>query len=484
MAIQPHLFSYYLGDSFPIKEAPGSSTEKTSLKTLSKNEDFNAFELTKLLTSTQRDSILKQPISSEQVSLFSEQIHSKDGINLIHNNVLDNHKILPQIALRARFQGSISDDQFSSLCLLYQGIEQFIHHRVSITQHHLKVSEGLWKPDFEIHPLPPAKNPKDLFSVHYLFDDMDQKEVDRLLASFMALSPLELEEFKKNLHEAPLSEQYFYTFKIPMGDVISWSMMYRGICDDLDLWHPVDDNNSPPPSHHDWKQKLFVLPSYTMFQQMLNVKYRENSVKLRSVLGKCTPLTIEEYKLKGERIFNIGMPDGDVSETSHGQYAGKLMFTLHDAYHSVRESLVPNNYKSAMLRVNEIFKKILERSPKNKGLKHLKWLFIDGEIFDNKTDKFGVIFTIKPSLWKMDFAKEVVLKDMCTNKELWKKEFNITKKDLLPEERKLYDKISKQIPSKPSKKGHIPAKTILKTVGAIAITTLLSIKIITKVMKP
>lgn len=390
-----------------------------------KSEDFDLLELTKHLTSSQRKAILEQTFSPDEIIQFSDEVNSEFAVKGLLQDAPDSFGIYPQLGLRARFQNLISEEQFTTLCLLNQAVEQLIYTSYSNVEGSVQLE---MKSSYD----------KDDFHVYHVFDAKIQKTIDRLLKNCMNFTNLQLIEFKEKLLSLSSLEQYFYTFKIP-SDVPSWSPLYNEILNVKFFWQPVDSIESK-------KQKLLLLPSFSMLQIALQINTGRDAVALQPLLGKCTTKTVEHYKMKGKRNFNIGMLGAEVPLIADGSYAGRLIFSFHDAYHAVRDSLVPNLHKLALVRINTLFKEALASNPDNKHIKKIKWLLIDGELHIKNHDLFGIIFERSHIDWQLKSDSKldplsIVINDMVNNRDVWETKFYIDKFQLSNNARKLYEKL-------------------------------------------
>lgn len=424
--------SFLISPNFPIRQKENNEVL-----------DFDSFEMTKFLTPKQRSSLTNslRNISDLALKNFVEALNNneftpkaKKNINLrtlFMESYEDIYQNLPHLALKARLRNLVVDEQLGSLCLLCQAIDQLIVNRQLVCEdpRFFKISVNDGSKLYEIDPLPRNRVP-DEFRIFHLADKSDLKETEELLNIFFDI-PLNIRDFWRNIDHWPESEKYFGVFKLPVEDPISWSRLYSEICRVSTICKfPV----FLPLQHRDWKQKVLLIPSFSMLQRYYNFRYPSSAMKLRLFIGRCTMKTIEHYKINGARVIQVGMSGANVPNYADGNFGGRLIFTIHDFYHAQRDAVVPKNQQRALLHINELFKKILEKQPQNKQLKHIKWKLLDGEL---QTDGlFGSLFFIVKT-WTEE-TKKWVIEDMVRNQKTWGKKFNLSMKDLLPPEQEIY----------------------------------------------
>lgn len=424
--------------------APSKSKKLHS--SMPQNWNFDAHGMTKRLTEVERNSLTSQEVRPEVVDVFVQTLNGKRGVfSLFKGLNLEETKRFPQMALQAFLRGLISENQFATYCLLYQAIDQFIDHPSAVRQLHLRTAEGKFEHRIDISPLKSFSDLfLDLFSIRHINLDKDQEDADRILKTFLNISDEQFETLKELILKEPCSEHYFYTFKIPVGDVHSWSPMYKGILNPMHIWYPVNDTKDPPPFlFSDWRQKVFVLPSFSMLQAYLCAFHLEHAIKMKPFMGKCTTKVIEEYWLRHERVINVAMPGVAVPPVGDGHYGGLFMFSWHDVYHALRISVQKKNEREALhYIILNLFDPILKQFPDRADIKKMRWMLIDGEFHNSVEvgDPFGEVFSYGMGRWTPDL-KMLVIKDMVHHSVLWKERFNLDRKDLLPPEQSIYDSI-------------------------------------------
>lgn len=413
-------------------------------------KELQSWELTKRLTLLQQRHLVQSGFEGRsKIENFASRLNSGSGVPILLKKDKECTS-MPIQGLQARIYDLITDAQLGTLCLLNQAYDQLIKHRSYID---VRFGEPL-RINSNITQVSNGSNAvfNNIFEVYHCSQEGEQ--ANKYLKNYLGFTDAQFVNFTQALKKAPASEQYFYTFRIPLGDTISWSPMYHALCYVLQyhlkkkVWNPVECEGK---EFFGLKQRVLVLPSFTMFQNFLNVHCGDHAVTLVPIFGKCTPSTIEKFKLQGKRIVEISLPVAEVEKEADGLYAGRLVYSLHDIYHGFRYSVVKNNEKAALKYINKIFIELRKAQPHNTDLKRLKWSLIDGELHNSVTlgESFGFLFHTPKNRWSLHF-KLMIIQDMVEKKEFWNKEFNLTRNDLLPEDGLLYDQLSakKKIQSK------------------------------------
>lgn len=401
--------------------------------------DFSQYELTKRLSKSQGREVMKSwKNSREELEKFAKLLYS-DIPQLLKEDFECN--LIPSKALEAVFHGLISESQFATLSFLHEAIDQLVINRMFLRTVRQKDLTGKLVTYTSVTPSTKHPSESNTYHLHKVFSEKDYEENKRLLKEYFVFTDLAFEIFIKALRHIPPSEQVFYSFQIPLGSPISWSFMYATICNAVTVFHPQNEYVSGEEANLTEQQKLFILPSFSMFQLSLDLRYGESAVSLVPILGKCSTKTIEKYVLQRKRVVGIGLPGAEVSLEADGQYAGRLMNSMHDIYHSYRYSWLKENEQLALNHINGLFARALILEPTNQELKHLKWMLIDGELHNSVAgDAFGHLFQRKNVGWKPEFLKLVIL-NMVVEKEKWEKEFKLSSKDLLVSEQQLYKEL-------------------------------------------
>lgn len=186
-----------------------------------------------------------------------------------------------------------------------------------------------------------------------------------------------LEEIKK----LPKSEQQFF--------VVPYFEKRQTISDiTFRAGFPIFDR-IPNPS-----ETLLVVPSFGMMQTFLNVKYGQNAVRMRPVLGISAEDDIKANGLNGERDVACHFPGVYLTNIADNYYTPWNLFTHHDFFHCSKASSVPDTSPDrARTRIiktaNIIAKSMRECRPSEKPyLEMVRSTLIDMEFDYYKKEQF------------------------------------------------------------------------------------------------
>lgn len=425
------------------------------------NIEFEKNEITKNLTLSQRFNINQQRgITSEKVSDFVKSM--KEDIAEIASNY-DSFEEYPKLALRARLSNQITDENFASICLLYQATSQFIKNITPLLLYETTTSGG--NSNFYNYLLPKTElnHRPDLETFDINDDDLEKARIIKtIIRKYFNFTDVGFERLKKAMQEHPKCERCFHTIPLPLGHPLTLSNFYQQIATVQGYFHPVISYKpSKTKSTFGIESTHVVVPSFTLFKESFKIAFEEHAFDLMPLLGEISPETITRYKMRGIRIIGVGMPGADVSQYPDKVYAGLYVSSLHDMYHAFRYSIVKRNENNALVRINTLFREEIkkvkttidkaklgsseryEASNRLKELRHTKWMLIDGELHKSlfQKEKFGTLFQLEDKGWKPEFV-QLIIQDMVTHSEVWEKEFDLNHTDLLPEEQQLYAKLS------------------------------------------
>lgn len=318
-----------------------------------------------------------------------------------------------------------------------------------------------------------------------------------LIRSFFNLNDTEWNEFSRQVRAAPKSEQNYYILIAPHRGC--WSPLISEIqrvlkCMREITWEVADKKGV---LH---AEKIMLVPSFTMFQAAINVKAQTLKRKPVELIPTYGYIEAEHYaalKALGKIAFALYLPEGQ-ADLRYNDNSGKFRATidgyhfetsfagaLHDFYHALREMAMSENVAKARMRLVSIAKK----HPRNKATpdsQAVDDILVDGELvhsyppeLDTMFDSahrpraaalFGSIFyvsTLKDRLHAD--LKRAFIRDMVENKDLWQKEFNLGKVDLVEEDRDIYAAIEvEQLTA--SSTGFSPVRAI-NTLGLLATRT-------------
>lgn len=388
-------------------------------------------DLTRQLTFNQKRAVGWNDLSAHEVNAFILTLQSKGGISTIAAD-LSNWEKFPLYTLIGHIKrGDVTQAQVASMCLLYQAIDQFIFNREHVAVYPVDASDPDSISNFYISNMSNAKPPK--LHTYSIFD----KKKESLAQEFFNLTDYGFKLFQERLLNKPDSEKYFHTVQLPLGPVYNWSPLIHRIItiapnNSFHFFKPVEIG-----TNHilDAKITAMVVPSFSMIEEYLKVVHDENAIDLVPLIGECGKETITHYKLQNKRVFQIGMPEAPIPKMADNYYVGNFCFSLHDAYHAIRDSLLTQGARRA---IGQIVDRIL-RDSKSKTAEKIKWNLIDGELYQKK-NSFGELFALSKANWD-EAHKQLVLEDMAKLSQFWEMEFGIIPDHLLENERKLYDAI-------------------------------------------
>lgn len=395
-------------------------------------------ELTRHLSYIQsRDIIAKCSHLADKADDFVLTLHSKGGIAKIASDI-SNYQDFPLYALIAHLQrGDVSQNQFTSICLLYQAIDQFAtahknRYSISISENMKKVSSS--SISYIDTTFPPQKL--------HTYSIFNQEKAFFIQKFFNLEDDDDFEILKEKLSQKPDSEKYFHTVQLPLGPIYSWSPLYQRLIKVAETCHflffkPVEVGID---EFFGAKIYVMVIPSFSMIEERLKILFGKDAIKLRPLIGECSKETITHYKLRDERVFQVSMPEAPTPEKADGlPTGGSFCFSLHDAYHAMRDSFINRRHRLAIVQiVDRIFK-----NHTNEVAENIKWQLMDGELIFSHCQKFGRLFNAASVAWNKEY-KEIFLKDMVQLAHFWDVEYTITADDLEAEERELYETILKK----------------------------------------
>lgn len=291
----------------------------------------------------------------------------------------------------------------------------------------------------------------------------------QLLQSFFNFRDSEWNEFAKQMQAAPRSEQFFQVLATPIGAPRSTliSIIQRILRCMREITWKVETADGGVQD-----EKIMLVPSFSMFQAAINAKAQtlnRNPVELLPTYGYIKADHYAILKASGKLAAAMYLPERQEQlryQDSEGRFRttidGHLHETafagfIHDVYHAMREMAMSENVAKARFRLAAIAKK----HPKNKinaDSRKVSSILIDGELihshdprddtmFDpNSREIFGEIFGklfYVPALKDRLHAdlKRAFIKDMVVNKDVWEKEFNLGRYDLMLSDSRIYDAI-------------------------------------------
>ncbi len=408
-----------------------------SLETFS-HKDFDKHNLTRYLTSTQRAAFNKYRNSTRRIIDFIIQLQTKGGIVNIAEDIT-HYQEYSLLALVSYMNGYVTQEQVTSICLLYQAIDQFIVNREVC----LNYSNSTY-----VLPVPQTNHlPK--LQTYSIFEN------SQYIKEYLGLEDLGIERLLERLKCKPDSEQYYHTIEMPEGPVLQYSTGHQRLIDAIGFLHPVEVGESN--KFKGIKQSVMVIPSYSMLLERTQIMCKDRAISYVSFLGEGTKELITHFKLQDLRPFQVGTSVAPVPKFGDGQYFGTYSFSMHDYYHGETDSWVKLSIRRAICYIHEfIFSK-----PINEKTKEIKWALMDGELLGRKGN-FGHLLNVKKCSWDLTHIT-AILTSMALLADFWENEFFVTADQLLPEQRAIYDKILPTVTKEQKAKAEIDLFNFYKT---------------------
>jgi hypothetical protein len=166
------------------------------------------------------------------------------------------------------------------------------------------------------------------------------------------LNDQELAEFFRRVRQLPLSEQQLFIVEdvIPIGngptisETIYQSIGYNIFC-------------------RNFEHGARMIPSIGMMQEFLNVRFGDSAVQINPVLGHSSLEDIRQNGLNGTRDMAVHFPGVELPDEADGFLAPWYDFTFHDFYHAILASGAPAKYRPLLIKVADIAKTLLQRTP-------------------------------------------------------------------------------------------------------------------------
>jgi hypothetical protein len=390
--------------------------------------DFDGKEITKGLSSEQRLKLVNAYAKNDFGFAAEKLLYDalQDGAafaTLCQEGYEKNfYESVSLIALKLYCAGKIKGAQLATCCMAYAAVRQLVEEHTLVAQ--FVDDNGKKFHRHIVHASGEMGN--ELFQIHYL--DSDRDEAALLLRQFFNFSKDDYVDFLHLLGFKPASERCFHSFRLPLGDVFTWSPLYHQMCRRLDCWKPITQDST---IYYGLKPQIFVLPSFSMFEAALQVRYGAHAVALRFALG--TPSS-ESWN---EKVIHLSLPGVDLPCQVNDEYGGQMIVTLYDLCRAWRYSGIYNDDKKAIERIMQVVTEALKKRASAELSKVLCGL-VDGELHDSvlKKQPFGTLF--QAAIWTKA-TKQLVIQEMVDNASYWESTYGIGRRDLLDDEKKLYD---------------------------------------------
>lgn len=432
----------------------------------------------------------------EQILLEKDlsQISSEDLAAIEKNNKCDitPYELAPPTAKKvitaalAAFQKLIiTPQQLASIHILDGAIRDLLTHSVSHTVYCYIDKEELKRKciatpveiDYQIANQMISKHKFDkVFSLDDKYkSNFEVIDTVPMLKSFFDLDEQEWLRFSERLNGLSGSEQYFHTITLPTAGC--WSPMYERV---KSILRPLQPQKYLEPHAQGIAEiNCMVIPSFSMLQAFVDTRAetfnRESfnfqpvyakdikDIELRSLYEKGrVPLHLYWPESSPEKQYSLENPAfSKVNKTFFGNKEGPFETILFDIFRALRELETPKNIRDACIYLADL----AEKHPKNikqEGFTSLSHVLSCSELMINsqtrlfKTDgstgkqieafsktKFGDVFYIRPIVNRLDqeIKNDLFIKDMVTNQLYWRKQFDLGREDLRPEDQTVFDSL-------------------------------------------
>jgi TPR repeat protein len=402
-------------------------------------DEFETRDLTRYLTGDQIWAINAGRISASKVNEFIVKLQTKGGIVDIAKD-LEHYEDFPRYALIGHMKrGDVTAAQVASICLLYQGIKQFIKERVFIMSYEfpgtITTIQNYFLPIIDQPPYPELRT----------LSILENKD---FIQKYFGLTDYGINRLLSYLEPSPDSEKYYHTIELPLGAFYSWSPGNQRVMDIMKFLYPVEVG--PANQFISAKKHVMVIPSFSIFEACAKALYENNAIRYVPLLGECTKATISFFKHRDKRVLHVGMPQAVVPTEADNHYFGPYLYSVHDFYHGLRDGeLTPEDRRAICHIVDRIFSRRI-----NEKTEEINWDLDDGEHYF-KNQNFGYLFDSARKITWDDAHKRALLTDMALLSDFWKAEFHITSDKLLPPEKEIYDSIFPTITEEQREKARI-----------------------------
>lgn len=239
-----------------------------------------------------------------------------------------------QYTVQAFKQKQITIEQLATVFLRWEAAEQFLESGNGLLEH----------PIFENETL-----------------SAETKKF--LLPALWKLSPDENKRFFDELAQCPLSEQSFWTVKIPKKDYKEGPNRKK-FGEVLEKFQSVFHLFRLKDCFEEPDRTVFVIPSFSILKTYLRAVFMQQAVAIIPEFGIGAPKQIELDIPQNKRLFALHFPGVKGLDKGDGYYFGKYLSSFHDFYHCHQISLIPLAHRLAYLRLSHLFKHCLTLSKK------------------------------------------------------------------------------------------------------------------------
>lgn len=260
-----------------------------------------------------------ESLTDESIEELAEKINSR-SVFWEEEKCIDSAN-MPYCALAAAQNGLINPVQFGTLMLYWS---------TSTTQ------------------------PKDFIKSHRLFTPEDKIDLSsfqllqktHLPAPDLNLTEEEYKEFFERMKELPISERQFFEISYQDQNTI------LNVLENQQMFNVFGQIDPPNGTRR-------IIPSVGMMQVYLDVKFKDNAVKINLVIGLSSLEDIIKNGLNSERDVVIPFPDISLP-LADGFSAKGPRFTIHDFYHSTMASCAPPKEREFIISTSDAIKNYLD----------------------------------------------------------------------------------------------------------------------------
>lgn len=438
------------------------------------------YELTQHLPKEEREAIDKD--LSQVDSSKTAEIQYQYESNQIPCNILTTiAKSTMLVALKAFKENLINIEQLASLHILDGAVRDLLTHLSNNYQ-----TRVVWDGKV-INKCGYTKIDRDLSSVdgcieRHRYDAviaLDESHATNFeeikkkpqLKDFFALDDNEWLRFCNRMETKCKSEKYCHIINVPTYGC--WSIGYSNLnklvkpFQTLEILFPLSKGAA--------SLDCIIVPSFSMLQAFVDTRaetFQRESFRLQPIFGKIDHKDVARMKYNGVLPLHLYWPESDpakqynwnnpsfkrIADDGFGSSEGPFSHIFHDMFEALREVETPKNIREAcsyLANLADNYGKI-----NNKDCGDLsKWLNSSQLIINPKSRllkdseertaayanaKFGDVFYIRPIFRRLDDdLKKYFIKDMAIHQEVWKKEFNLDREDLKPNDQIIYDSFLK-----------------------------------------
>lgn len=326
-----------------------------------------------------------QGVTNNELNDFTESINK-----LNWHEVFKSPQKYPFIALAAFKVGKISKEQLSTVLFYYS------------------ITLGT-KPDFvECIPLFDKK------AIHPAALEIMETQTD--------LSKEQIKEFFDKAKRLPLSEQRLFIYLPSIVD----NSIIKALKKDAHFnnWGLMENGG----------KNIVSLPSLSLMQNYLDIKYGKDAVKINPVIGLSSREDIKKNGEQNTRDLAVHFPFVTLPKEADGSKAPYDQFSLHDFYHAALCSSIRKKHRKGYAYIVNIMENYMPINTTSNGknfIEKLDFVLIDQEFAEYRVDGKNIFRNIphrKSSFFWLSFCER--LKITWANQEFDKR---LSEEDFLKE---------------------------------------------------